>query len=107
LINNFTTQNGDAIANGKISAAIQYQDSRGFVVYANDLYKSIASQVAQSSPEANKAIEASFVNLVNVWPTAIPPAQPVKTPEDVSKLVKSIEQNSQKVIDKTSTQAQQ
>ncbi|MBD2211592.1 helix-hairpin-helix domain-containing protein [Nostoc linckia FACHB-104] len=107
LLDAANSEYGAAIANGKISAAIEYQDSRGFVVYANDLYKSIASQVAQTSPEANKAIEASFADLVKVWPAAIPPATPVKTPEDVTKLVKTIEQNSQIVIDKTSSQAQQ
>ncbi|QIR39182.1 helix-hairpin-helix domain-containing protein [Tolypothrix sp. PCC 7910] len=107
LLDSANSEYGAAIANGKIAAAIEYQDSRGFVVYANDLYKSIASQVAQTSPEANKAIEASFADLVKVWPAAIPPASPVKTPEDVTKLIKTIEQNSQIVIDKTSTQAQQ
>ncbi|BAY33892.1 hypothetical protein NIES2107_57950 [Nostoc carneum NIES-2107] len=107
LLDAANSEYGAAIANGKIAAAIEYQDSRGFVVYANDLYKSIASQVAQTSPEANKAIEASFADLVKVWPAAIPPASPVKTPEDVTKLIKTIEQNSQIVIDKTSTQAQQ
>lgn len=107
LLDAANSEYGAAIANGKIAAAIEYQDSRGFVVYANDLYKSIASQVAQTSPEANKAIEASFADLVKVWPAAIPPATPVKTPEDVTKLIKTIEQNSQIVIDKTSTQAQQ
>ncbi|BAY97235.1 hypothetical protein NIES37_11730 [Tolypothrix tenuis PCC 7101] len=107
LLDAANSEYGAAIANGKIAAAIEYQDSRGFVVYANDLYKSIASQVTQTSPEANKAIEASFADLVKVWPAAIPPANPVKTPEDVTKLIKTIEQNSQIVIDKTSTQAQQ
>ncbi|OUL23421.1 helix-hairpin-helix domain-containing protein [Nostoc sp. 106C] len=107
LLDAANSEYGAAIANGKIAAAIEYQDSRGFVIYANDLYKSISSQVAQTSPDANKAIEASFADLLKVWPAAIPPAKPVKTPEDVTKLVKTIEQNSQQVIDKASTQAQQ
>lgn len=107
LLDAANSEYGAAIANDKIAAAIEYQDSRGFVIYANDLYKNISTQVAQTNPDANKAIEASFVDLVKVWPAAIPPAKPVKTPEDVSKLVKTIEENSQKVIDKASTQAQQ
>ncbi|BAY63215.1 hypothetical protein NIES22_33010 [Calothrix brevissima NIES-22] len=107
LLDAANSEYGAAIANGKIAAAIEYQDSRGFVVYADDLYKGIASQIAQTSPEANKAIEASFTDLLKVWPAAIPPATSVKTPEEVTKLIKTIEQNSQKIIDKTSTQAQQ
>ncbi|MBD2439917.1 helix-hairpin-helix domain-containing protein [Nostoc sp. FACHB-110] len=106
LLDAANSEYGAAIANGKIAAAIEYQDSRGFVVYSNELYKSISSQVAQNNPEAHKTIEASFAELTKVWPSAVPPAQPVKTPPEVTKLVKTIEQNSQAIIDKSSTQAQ-
>jgi flagellin-specific chaperone FliS len=106
LLDAANSEYGAAIADGKIAAAIEYQDSRGFVVYANDLYKAVSSQVAQNSPEAHKAIEANLTELTKVWPSAIPPATPVKTPDEVTKLVKIIEQNSQKIIDKSSTQAQ-
>ncbi|GAB1542922.1 helix-hairpin-helix domain-containing protein [Scytonema sp. NUACC21] len=95
-----------AIANGKVSAEIEYQDSRGFVNYANELYKSIASKMAQAHPSEHKAIETSMAELTTVWPSAIPPTKLVKTPEDVTKLVKTIEQNSQKVIQTSNTQAQ-
>ncbi|MDF5711562.1 MAG: helix-hairpin-helix domain-containing protein [Nostoc sp. S4] len=104
LLDSANSEYGAAIANGKISAAIEYQDSRGFVFYANELYKGITSQVAQQDAEADKAINATFAELIKVWPAAIPPAKPVKTPEDVTKLVKTIEENSQKVIDKASSQ---
>jgi hypothetical protein len=106
LLDSANSEYGAAIANGKIAAAIEYQDSRGFVTYANELYKGIASQVAQADSEADKAIEASLGDLTKVWPAAVPPAKPVKTPDDVTKLVKTIEQNSQKVIDQSSTKAQ-
>ncbi|MBG1271472.1 helix-hairpin-helix domain-containing protein [Nostoc sp. WHI] len=95
-----------AIADGKVSAPIEYQDSRGFVVYANELYKGISSQVAQQDSEAHKAIETSLSELIKAWPAAIPPAKAVKTPNDVTNLVKTIEENSQKVVDKSNTQAQ-
>ncbi|WP_414572046.1 ComEA family DNA-binding protein [Nostoc sp. CCY 9925] len=106
LLDAANSEYGAAIADGKISAAIEYQDSRGFVTYANELYKGISSQVAQQDPEADKVINTSFAELIKVWPAAIPPAKPVKTPEDVTKLVKTIEENSQKVIDKSSSQVQ-
>ncbi|MFN6541085.1 MAG: ComEA family DNA-binding protein [Nostoc sp. EkiNYC01] len=104
LLDSANSEYGAAIANGKISAAIEYQDSRGFVFYANELYKGISSQVAQQDAEADKAINTTFTELVKVWPAAVPPAKPVKTPEDVTKLVKTIEENSQKVIDKSGSQ---
>ncbi|MEH2410247.1 helix-hairpin-helix domain-containing protein [Nostoc sp.] len=105
LLDSANSEYGAAIADGKITAPIEYQDSRGFVVYANDLYKGISSQVAQADPEAHKAIDSSFAELIKVWPAAIPPAKAVKNPNDVTKLVKTIEENSQKVVDKSNTQA--
>jgi Helix-hairpin-helix motif len=106
LLDSANSEYGAAIANGKISAAIEYQDSRGFVTYAAELYKGISSAMAKDFPEAHKAIETTMAELTKVWPAAIPPATPVKTPEEVTKLVKTIEQNSQQVIEKSSTQAQ-
>lgn len=105
LLDSANAEYGAAIANGKISAAIEYQDSRGFVVYANELYKTIASSMTKENPEAHKAIEANMTELVKVWSNVIPPAKPVKTPEEVTKLVKTVEADSQKAIDKASTQA--
>ncbi|MEH2122844.1 ComEA family DNA-binding protein [Nostoc sp.] len=106
LLDSANSEYGAAIADGKVTAPIEYQDSRGFVFYANELYKGISSQVAQADPEAHKAIDTSFTELIKVWPAAIPPAKAVKTPNDVTKLVKTIEENSQKVVDKSNTQAQ-
>ena len=106
LLDAANSEYGAAISNGKITAPIEYQDSRGFVVYSQELYKSISSQMVQEHPESHKAIDTAFVELVKVWPTAIPPAQAVKTPEDVTKLVKTIEENTRKIYQKTSTKAQ-
>jgi len=87
-----------AIANGKISAAIEYQDSRGFVLYAQDLYKDAAGKLTQTAPDTQQAMAKNFAELTQAWPAVIPPATPVKSPEQVSQLVKAIEQESQKVI---------
>jgi DNA uptake protein ComE-like DNA-binding protein len=104
LLDAANSEYGAAIANGKISAAIEYQDSRGFINYANDLYQGISSQMAKH-PEAHKAIETSMSELAKAWPAVTPPAQPVKTPNEVSQLVKTIEQNSQKVISNSNPSA--
>lgn len=106
LLDAANSEYGAAVADGKISAAIEYQDSRGFVVYANELYKTIASNMAKENPEAHKNIQASMAELTKVWPAAIPPATVVKAPVEVTKLVKAIEAESQKAIDKASTKAQ-
>ena len=106
LLDAANSEYGAAIANGKITAPIEYQDSRGFIVYSQELYKGISSQMTQEHPESHKAIDTAFMELVKVWPTAIPPVQAVSTSEDVTKLVKIIEENTQKVRTKTSTKAQ-
>jgi hypothetical protein len=105
LLDAANSEYGAAIANNKIAAVIEYQDSRGFVIYANELYQGISPQVAKGNPEADKTIKEAMTELVKTWPSAIAPTAPVKTPDEVTKLVKSIEQNSQKVIDKSRTSA--
>ncbi|MEA5571274.1 helix-hairpin-helix domain-containing protein [Calothrix sp. UHCC 0171] len=105
LLDSANSEYGAAVANGKIAAAIEYQDSRGFVVYANELYQTIASSMARENPEAHKGIEANMAELTKVWSSVNPPTKPVKTPEEVTKLVKAIEVDSQKAIDKAATQA--
>ena len=92
-----------AIAKGKIVEDIEYQDSRGFVIYAQDLYKGIASNMQKNHAEQHKAITSSMEELITAWPSVIPPDAPAKTPEEVAKLVKTIEDNSQKIIKSSST----
>lgn len=87
-----------AIANGKIAEAIEYQDSRGFVLYADSLYKGIADKMAKEHPEVDKAIASNMTQLKTAWPNVLPPAKPVLTPEQVSKSIQTIEQNNQKVV---------
>ena len=105
LLDAANSEYGAAIANGKIAAAIEYQDSRGFVNYANQLFQGISQQLTASNPEANKAIASSMSELAKTWPAVIPPAQPVNTPAEVTQLVKTIEQNSQKVISNSNPSA--
>ncbi|KAM3091492.1 helix-hairpin-helix domain-containing protein [Phormidesmis sp. 146-12] len=98
LLDAANSEYGAAIADGKITQEIEYQDSRGFVVYANELHKGIASQMTKDNPEAEKAIATTMTELSQAWPAPLPPAAPVKSPDEVSKLVKTIEMNAQKSI---------
>ena len=97
LLQAANTEYTAAIANGKISAAIEYQDSRGFVLYANELYRGVASQMAKSNPEAHKVMETKLSELLKAWPSAIAPSTPVLTTKEVSKLVGDIEAARQKM----------
>jgi len=96
LLDTANAEYGAAIANGKITQAIEYQDSRGFVAYANELYKGIATQVEKQSPDTHKAIQQTMAELTTVWPAPIPPAAAVKTPTQVSQLIKTVETDTRK-----------
>ena len=104
LLDAANSEYGAAIANGKVAAVIEYQDSRGFVTYANTLYRDISNPMAREQPEVHKAITDSMAELAKTWPTPTAPAAPVKSPEQVTKLIKTIEQDSQKLIN-SNTQA--
>jgi Helix-hairpin-helix motif len=97
LLDTANSEYGAAIADGKIKAAIEYQDSRGFIVYANMLYQGISPAMAKDHPDVHQTVTDGMKQLQTAWPSAMPPAAPVKTVEEVGKLVKSIEQSTQKV----------
>lgn len=87
-----------AIANGKIVEAIEYQDSRGFVLYSQDLYQQAADGLGKTAPNAQTAIAKNLDELATAWPSVLPPEKPVKTPEQISQLVKAIQQETQPVV---------
>ncbi|MDF5718115.1 MAG: helix-hairpin-helix domain-containing protein [Rhizonema sp. NSF051] len=103
LLDTANSEYGAAVAGGKISAIIEYQDSRGFVTYANELYKEVSSQMAKDHPSAHKSIQSNLAELTKNWPTALAPAKPIKTNDEVTKLIKTIEQDSQKVVGKSAS----
>ncbi len=87
-----------SIANGKIAATIEYQDSRGFVTYADTLRSNIAQPLTKENPETQKAIADTMTQLKAAWPSPIAPATPVVPADKVTQLVKTIEQDAQKVL---------
>ena len=97
LLDTANSEYGASIADGRITQAIEYQDSRGFVIYANELFKSIAPNLEKQNAETYKSVQTTLADLTTVWPAPIPPTTPVKSPEQVSRLIKSIELSSQKV----------
>jgi Helix-hairpin-helix motif len=98
LLDTANSEYGAAIADGKIKAAIEYQDSRGFINYADTLYQGIATNMAKDHPDAHKIIAANIKQLKTVWPAVTPPATAVKTPAEVGKLITAIEQSTQKIV---------
>lgn len=97
LLDTANSEYGAAVANNKIAQIIEYQDSRGFVLYAQELYKAIAPQMEKEHGAAHQTIQTTMTELSKAWPAVEPPATPVKTTDEVSQLIKKIEQSSQSV----------
>ncbi|HEY9696867.1 MAG TPA: helix-hairpin-helix domain-containing protein [Trichocoleus sp.] len=90
-----------SISDGKISAAIEYQDSRGFVNYAKDtLFKNIEALLGQKNAGVDKDLKAKLAELAKAWPAAVPPKAPVVPVDQVVDQVKAIEQTAKPVIQK-------
>lgn len=103
LLDATNSEYGAAIANNKVTALIEYQDSRGFVLYANDLYQKISNQMAQAHPQEHQTISTNMAELSKAWSSVNAPTTLVKTPDEVTQLVTTIEQNSQKVINSSTS----
>lgn len=68
------------------------------MLYAQEFYEGISGKMQTANPEEHKAISSSMSELAKAWTSVIPPSAPVKTPEEVAKMVSSIKQNAQNVI---------
>lgn len=86
-----------AIIDGNIVEVIEYQDSRGFVNYAEILYKNIADEMASKYADIDGQIQANMTELKKAWPSALAPETAVMKPAKVSQLIEEIKQNSEKV----------
>ncbi|ACB51984.1 unknown [Crocosphaera subtropica ATCC 51142] len=83
-----------AIANNKFVELIEYQDSMGFVAYAEEIYQPIADTMSQQYPEKHEVITTSLAELKTAWPSVNAPETPVMSPEKVNELVTKIQESS-------------
>jgi Helix-hairpin-helix motif len=100
VLDNTNSEYGLAVSNGKIGEEeeYKYQDSRGFMIYADMLYRGIAAGMATKYPALHQVISVNIQHLKTVWPHIIHPTTAIKSPVEVGKIVVAIEQNSQKII---------
>jgi len=88
-----------SISDGKITAAIEYQDSRGFVEYAKDiLFPSIAADLAQNHSNLSRDLKSKLDQLAQAWPQPVPPQTPVVSADEVANQVRAIEQAAMPII---------
>lgn len=74
---------GNAVEDGRFKLAVEYQDSRGFMLQAERLVEGVAGELGPWNAEALAAIRAAFADLKRAWPAPTPPAAPVMDPGEV------------------------
>lgn len=72
-----------AIEDGRIAKPVEYQDSRGFVWYAEKLIDSQAGALAKIDAARLAEVRERLAGLKAAWPTAVPPERPVVSVADV------------------------
>ncbi len=88
---------GSAITGDKIAARIEYEDSRGFILYADQLFTTLTPELTKADPQAAQQIAANLTRLKTAWPTIDTPAKPVLTATEVRSAVQAIGTAAQKV----------
>jgi hypothetical protein len=78
LLKSSTSDYEEAIVKGRIAKPVEYQDARGFVLQAEKMIESVASDLEKKDAEAFKHVRAALADLKKAFPTAMAPKAPVK-----------------------------
>jgi hypothetical protein len=67
-----------AVIRGRIAKPVEYQDARGFILQADRMIESVASDLQKKDPAALDQVRAGLVELKRAFPSPMPPRTPVK-----------------------------
>lgn len=81
-----------AIHDGKIGRLGAYQDGRGFVYYAHQMFETIAPDLETADRKSVDDMRWAFVELKTAWPTPMPPQAAAMTVQAVAVRVTRIEE---------------
>lgn len=81
-----------AIIDDQVVEVVEYQDSRGFVIYAEQLYQKITPAIKSQNPDIDQQIQKNITQLKQAWPSVMPPAKVILPPSQVSELTQQIAQ---------------
>ncbi|KXS39892.1 MAG: hypothetical protein AWU55_267 [Halomonadaceae bacterium T82-2] len=73
----------EAVKDGRFANAAEYQDGRGFVQVATQLWQAGADTLGGADGKVYTKGQAELEELSRIWPEAVPPAEPVKAPGEV------------------------
>jgi hypothetical protein len=81
-----------SMENGAFVKPVEYQDSRGFVLRAEQVIEAAAKMRPQPLDAEHLAkVRAAFAKLKTAWPAPLPPPQPVLDVSQISALISEIE----------------
>ena len=78
-----------AVEDGKIVA---YQDGRGFVYYAHQMFETIAPELETADRRSVDDMRWAFVELKTAWPRPMPPENAAMTVQAVAGRIGRIEE---------------
>ncbi|MFN6478892.1 hypothetical protein [Nostoc sp. DedQUE07] len=81
-----------AVVDNRIAALIEYQDARGFIGYVKELYGTISKNINQQFPATHTAINSNLDQLLKKAFRSVNPPVKIMEPEEVSKIVKTIQE---------------
>ena len=93
MLKNAAAEYEAAIVDNQFVEVVEYQDSRGFVLYSDELYQTVAEQKSQEDPDGHQIITDSLTKLKTAWPSIEAPEAPILDPSEVYGLVSQIEFN--------------
>jgi hypothetical protein len=80
-----------SIENGRFVKPVEYQDSRGFVLEAEQMFETIAPELRKIDAQSLARIRATFAELKTAWPAPMPPVAPLLDVSQISSLISDIE----------------
>jgi hypothetical protein len=82
---------GEAIENGKFTKPVEYQDSRGFVMFAAKLFETLAPEIEKKDKATVAAVRTALEDLKTAWPSPLPPESPIKDHAAVLAVIAKVE----------------
>lgn len=81
-----------ALEEGKFTKPVEFQDSRGFVWYAQRMFESVVADEGKTKAQIVEQIRKAFAELKAAWPAPLPPPAPLVAVEAVGQHVARIEE---------------
>jgi hypothetical protein len=80
-----------SLEDGRFVKPVEYQDSRGFVWQAEQMFERAAPELARIDKDSLQRIRASLAKLKRAWPAPMPPEKPVMEVSEMASLISDIE----------------